>query len=147
MRMVIIPTAEIISEFRHMDPVFCFYEDGVRGVVKDMVLRNTAGDDTGVVEQTLLNDIVAMYEHSLHVRYLENTLRITDPVIYIELFVAGLQETVSELLRQLFASVLSDHQWDSSEWGWIGNDLIVRMTPFEKQAHTPAGARLLTRAC
>lgn len=129
----ILPTAEIVTEFKHLEPVLCFYDDGLKGLIKEIVLRNTAADLSGQKSQDLAQEIVSAYEHSMHVRYMENTLRHADPSIYIELFVTQLDEILAELLTLLFASTLRTHRWDYRGSRWIGNDLLVRLVPLDSR--------------
>lgn len=132
----ILPLAEFVTEFKHLEPVLCFYDNGLKGLIKEIVLRNTAADASGQRSEALVKEIVTSYEHSMHVRYMENTLKVTDPSIYIELFVIQLDELLAELLLLLFSQSLQTHRWDYNDSAWIGNDLLVRMVPIDSKPNS-----------
>ena len=125
--IIILPTADIVREFEDYESVFCFYDEGLRGVIKDIVLYNTVTDTTGEQTSMLVQDVISVYEHSLYVRYLENTLSISQPEICIEMMVIQLESAVSKMLKALFVKELQRYRWDRSSYEWLGNDLITRI--------------------
>jgi len=126
-----LPTAEIVSEYRDYEAVFFFCDGGIKTVVKDIILSNTAADPSGNVLKKLTDDIVSEYENSLHVRYMENTLGSYSPSIYIELIMGQLEIAVSMMLNQIFRDMLTTHRWDHRRYRWLGNDLIANLIQHE----------------
>jgi hypothetical protein len=124
---LILPTAEIVTEFREYESTLFFFEDGLKGVVKDLVLSNTVSDPTGMALRMLTAQVVSNYENSLHVRYMENTLGTISPSIYIELIVEQLEIAVSAMLRQILRDMLPTYRWDHRQHRWLGNDLIANL--------------------
>ena len=135
MSQVILPTTEIIREVWRFDELFSFYDDGIRGVVRDNVLHSDLTVISEISElpvmktsywsiQKLNERIVFEYRNSprtLNLFYNENTCGDT----YVELIAEWVSVMVFEMLKTLF--VRSDLDIMTRDWYWIGNDLVVTM--------------------
>lgn len=132
MLRVVLPTADIVREFRGYEPIFCFYEDGIRGVVRDSVLLSNGMYEHELDEcishqssliETFINRVVEEYENSIHRRYIENTYAKNSPSITLELVVAQINSMVNTMTRALF--MLRAYEICKSRWQWVGDDLIA----------------------
>lgn len=134
MSLVILPTTEIIQEVGQFDELFSFYDDGIRGVVRDNVLHSDLSEisELPVMRtpsnpywiQKLNERIVFEYCNSpraLNLYYTENTCE----DMYVELIAEWVNVLVFEMLKTLF--VRSDLDILTRDWYWIGNDLVVKI--------------------
>lgn len=136
----VLPTGKIIHTFNTFEPVFCFYEEGVRGLVRDTVLLNT-GDPEGrayvdsdearikrgklLFAEGLLERVIAQYENSLDLRYLENTLGQYCAESIVRMMVEQIDLAVAQMLRDYFGGQV--YQMCKSRWKWVGTDLLIRV--------------------
>lgn len=128
----ILPTSDIIREFRQEDWLFGFYDEGVKGLVRDTVLAHQAHrtevvcDGSGdSVQARLLEHVIRQYENSLEFRFLENTLGHCHPASMVEMVVLCIDHAVSVMMREFFAGLTYDVC--KSHWQWLENDLIVNL--------------------
>ena len=131
----ILPTAEIIRDNRRNDWLLEFYDEGIKGLVRDTVLNQRAEDapvfcDAGG-EVALLETVIQQYESSLQYRFLENTLAHCYPTSRVEMAVIGVAEDVAQMMRGFFAGYAYDVC--KSNWQWLEDDLIVTIT-FQRDA-------------
>lgn len=135
--LFLLPTAEIIWEHRQWEPLFCFYDEGVRGIVRDLVLlQNHQRDDLPPVYEQLWAQVEDAYERSLNVRYLENTLGQITPLVYIETAVAELDAMVTAMLAVLFGRKTYRVAHDPVDYRWVGDDLLTAIL-FSRSVHVP----------
>lgn len=131
----ILPTAQAIVEFGLMEYVLEFYEDGVRGLVRDHVLLVTdllAGAEdreTFFDEDPLKTKIISMYENSLQYRN-DVAMGVANKRLAEAL---GASETVRHwaygMMYGIFpCDVLSV---DVVRWRWLGNDLVVHISVWD----------------
>lgn len=135
MALVILPTSEIIRDLESFDEMFSFYDNGIRGIVRDNVLQSDLSHISEVPVlrtnaiphwiQKLNDRIVFEYTNShqaIRQHYLENT----SDTLYVELVAEYVNALVFEMLKTLFVQSHLDIQ--TTGWRWIGNDLLIRVT-------------------
>lgn len=128
---ILLPTAEIIRDHGRHEGFFNFYEEGLRGVVRDMVLMSDDSIFSTSIPQRQLNvsegliqKILREYQNSPEAvmqRYLENTTYES----YVELIAEMIADSVHDMMRSIFVSAVYDVS--KTEWDWLGNDLITRI--------------------
>jgi hypothetical protein len=137
----ILPTGDIVREFQRDDWLFGFYDDGIKGLVRDVVLlqgdHNTRHaafrDPEDAVLLALLENVIQQYENSLEYRFLENTLRHCHPTFMVEMVVLGVDHAVSRMMREFFAG--RPYDVCKSRWQWLGNDLITTISFMDVPCH------------
>ncbi len=138
----ILPTSEIIRTFKAKEELFEFYEEGIRGLVRDIVMRPRAFDTVQICDgvgynkdamilEELVAQVVSQYENSLHYRYIENTRAHIHPSCLVEVVVLCVEDAVSQMLRGFFAGFAYDVC--KSNWQWLEDDLVVTIT-FQRDA-------------
>jgi len=126
---VILPTTEIIQAHRRSNWLLGFYDEGIKGLVRDTVLHQSHHNAPFFCEAggevTLLEDVVRQYENSMEYRFIENTLNHCYPTSQVEMVVTSVADDVAQMMRDFFAG----HAYDvcKSRWQWLEDDLIVTM--------------------
>lgn len=137
MLKLILPTTEIYRAHRHYEPILCFYEDGVRGLIRDTVLlcnptptlkqdEDERSDDL----RALLDKVLGEYESSVDRAMLENMFRRQDYASWlVEMCVCSIEEQVNRLMREFMQVFLRDDAFElcKSRCSWLGADLLVRV--------------------
>lgn len=134
MPKVVLPTADLLKDFAHLERMFDFYEDGLRGLVRDMVLTADAVDtpssrvedafkqalqNTGLIEKVMRD-----YAHSADARF--NFLTGTgSEQIEVEIAVEHIYQIVLEMMAQLFRRAV--YEICKQEWQWLGDDLVAKV--------------------
>jgi len=132
---LIIPIFEILNDHQESEQLFYFYDDGLRGVVRDIILFSSgcefknlhpnkrAGADECVVEK-ILRDYYNTPEATLS-RFTDNI----DMEVYIEVIAQSIAISVEELLRALIPRIV--YEFSKTEFQWLGDDLLLKMRIFE----------------
>ena len=132
MSLFILPTSEIVQEFKPFDSVFHFYKNGIKGVILDTIvisnghyLSNAA--NTNKLTSGLTAKVLEDYEQSpetIHLRFAENT-NIGE---HIEMISDSIDELVSEMMNTLFGA----HPYTLHEDNcyWVGNDVCAKVDVF-----------------
>lgn len=136
---VALPTTDIVRNFREFERLFTFYEEGIKGVVKDTVLLSSAWilsrtsnmqpHARPIIADGLLDKIMRDYANSgeaLMQRLSENT----SSESYIELIAELIDRAVGEMMYALFLSTVYDVS--KTEWRWIGDDLVAKMKIYDR---------------
>lgn len=139
MPSVALPTAGIVHEYRDCEALFSFYEDGLKGLIRDMVLvsdsrppmhKPTAEEikqeflDSGLPER-----IMTQYAQSPDARFLAHTGNTTHEA-FIEMAAEVIYQSVVEMMNSLFLRLV--YEVRKQRWSWIGNDLVVSMRILER---------------
>jgi hypothetical protein len=119
----ILPTFEILQDFQESEQLFNFYNDGMKGVVRDLIVHWEGGgsisDSTHITEKILRD-----YSNSPEATISRFTDRI-DMEAYVELITSLLDIAVGEMLNALFPKITYDIS--NNEHSWIGDDLIIKL--------------------
>lgn len=121
---ILLPTAPIIQEHKGFEAIFCFYEDGIKGLVRDLVVRLAERPSTEEASRAFIDRVIYDYECSLHVRYLENTYGAEYPQWVIETVIVWLEKEIDDMLAPFRIerfTITSRHIL------WIGNDLFTKI--------------------
>ena len=152
---VILDTDDLVRRYMAYDPLFSFYENGVKDIVKEAILRSGSkknsswGDfDSELIWGTSLAGRVSRdweraidmsLDHSPHLvhDYLQGQNKMDREVIHI--VVEQIEEEVDLMLWRLTdAKYYRVSQVDvSSCSGWIGNDLVVDITSLPEECDGP----------
>lgn len=126
MRKFLLPTTELFFEFRHYEQVLLFHDEGVRGVIRDLVLLSTGIPNHDEEAQDLLKYLLEEYNRSIDLRYLENTLRYPNAVaVMVEIAVTEIHQAVEAMMAQYFRNLVYDIC--KARWQWLGADLILQL--------------------
>lgn len=143
MRRLIVPTSDLVREFWHCEPLLCFYDEGVRGLIRDTVLLNCgvpAGSfslhrrrkEPPLFSDGLLDHVLGEFERSLEVRFLENTLpqRAESASFAVEAVVEAIDEAVARMMREFLLRDI--YEICKTRWQWIGYDLLVMVQVLDR---------------
>lgn len=138
MHKVILPTSTLVRQFWHCEPLLCFYDLGVRGLIRDAVLLNCGKPassfslyrrrkDPPLFSDGLLDYVLEEYERSLDLRFLENTLpqRAVSGCFAVETVVEAIDEAVAAMMRECFLREI--YEICKTRWQWVGYDLLIRV--------------------
>lgn len=136
MRKLIVPTSDLVREFWHCEPLLCFYNEGVRGLIRDTVLLSSSvpadsyslhrrRKDAPLFSDGLLDHVMGEFERSLDLRFLENMLprRAESACFAVEAAVEAIDEAVARMMRQFMQREV--YEICKTRWKWIGYDLLV----------------------
>lgn len=124
MRKFILPAGEIILSLRDFEPLLCFRDEGVRGVVRDLVLLSSCPKTREEEYAQYFNELIDQYEQSVHLRWMENTFRHSEYASYlVERLLDQADLAVYEMVRQYFTGL--DYEVDRKDCEWLGLDLIT----------------------
>lgn len=141
MLAIILPTTPIVKGFSQYENLFCFYDDGVKGVVKDHVLVSRSClvsfyEDIQKTDKSvrLMDEIIQKYETSLHRQYMENTYNGCKPIHMLEDIINEIEREVNNMMYLYFF----EHPY-SIERGvkWVGDDLIIKIDAVGETYGTP----------
>ena len=129
----VLPTGDIIREFESYEELFYFYEDGVRAVVRDMLLLNHGNllptlplysydPDTNL--WAFRQRLVEEYDRTMDVRATENMLH-EYRGLQLEHALGEIDAEVTRMLKGYFRNQIYEIIQDG--WKWLGDDLVVRM--------------------
>lgn len=131
-RNTILPVSEALKEFALSEYLLTFYEDGLRGLIRDHVLVSTAiicgidfFESELEVEDPLSKKIVDAYTESLYYRH-DQEMGTSDRNLNAAL-------AASERIRRwvngmMYATFLNDvYSVQEQYFQWFGDDLIVRL--------------------
>ena len=134
----ILPTAEIIKDHRQYDELFCFYMEGIRGLVRDIVLcsdygnfhRIACGHQDGKITHAsgLIESVMRMYNNSPEAM-LNYYLEKTSCSSYVESVVEMLDDAVTAMMAPLVKQ--RPFNVNKQEFEWIGNDLMIKINLVE----------------
>ena len=130
---LILPTAEIVKEYEAAERTFSFYEDGLRGVIRDLILYSNAEKKSGNYIQDKILREYSNTPEAVMSRIMENF--VTE--MYIELLVEVIFNSVSNMMQMLLPQTVYtisviEHQWSC-------NDLIIKIKNLdEKESYAPA---------
>lgn len=142
MPIVILPTAEIITRFKGFEELFCFYDDGLKGIVRDSVLTSQAYDlveryhkpkghrSKCIIEVSgLLDKILRDYHNSADAMFLFR-IENTNAATYVEEAAIQIDTAVNEMMRVLFARIVYDMNMDG--YTWLGDDLMTTVRTYRE---------------
>ncbi len=124
MQAILLPTNDIVRTFNKLDPVFNFYEGGIKGVIKDTILVSEGyklpeckAIDTGLTEK-ILHD----YENSTEAKLIQYT-QYPDNSLLIEIVTGLIEGMVNAMMHSVLSKMIYDVNHEN--WHWVGNDLKV----------------------
>ena len=125
----VLPTADIVREYHHLDALFVFYDDGIKGIIRDALLlsQGVTNQYTREIElrralEPFMDKVLRTYDNSTEAM-LQRLLENTSAELYVEMVVADVWQRVSVMMKDLFQHL----QYDVSraEHRWLGNDLMT----------------------
>jgi hypothetical protein len=132
---LILPTADIVREYETAERTFSFYEDGLRGVIRDLILYSNTGKGSGNYIQDKILREYSNTPEAVTSRIMENFMT----EIYVETLVEVIFNSVSIMMQTLLPHVA--HSISVTEHQWNCNDLIIKIKNLdEKESY--ASARL-----
>lgn len=138
MPKVILPTGDLLRNYRALEPMFSFYspgageEGGLRGLVRDMVL--TADEATGppphfqavfkkaIQDSGVLEKVMRDYADSPEGRFVFHTGRGHESS-QVEMTAEALYEAVLEMMSAIFMRAV--YEISKQDWQWLGDDLVA----------------------
>lgn len=131
---VVLPTSNLIDFLAYEQDYFEFYQEGVRGVIKEMVLnsdlsklplyQNGNGCINSVLTKNISEDILNQYWNSPYAVRLFVDGR-TDDSTMISLILDYIDECLAEMLSISLKQVNKDIS--HSYFSWVGNNLVIRL--------------------
>jgi hypothetical protein len=123
MLVIILPTTDIVNEYSEYESLFCFYRDGIKGLVRDVIAQCNSTELRDEDHWYGFKDlVVGEYYASMHRRYVENTHTSAHRDFIIEMVVEKVAHDVEELMQRFFNQLRYDVQRTDK---WIGNDLLA----------------------
>jgi len=152
---VILDTDDLVRRYTAYDPLFSFYENGIKDIIKEAVLRAGSkkvsywGDyDSDLVWGTSLAGLVSRdweraidmsLDHSPHLvhDYLQGQNKMDREVIQI--VVEQIEEEVDQMLHRLTDSnrFRVSEMTEGQDSAWIGNDLVVTVVSLPEEYDGP----------
>lgn len=136
---VVLPTAGIVSEHKSFEALFSFYEEGLHGLIRDMVMlsdqnppkskRTCEAIKRELHDSGLFDKIMRDYSHSPEACFLRHAGDLNHEQ-FVEVAVEVIYQSVVEMMNTLFLRTV--YEVCKQRWGWIGDDLIAKMTVLEK---------------
>ncbi len=127
MSLYILPTAEIVQRYQKFNDLFRFYDEGVRGLIRDIILTTDITDPK--INNGLDSDIYAKvvwdYEHCPEYRNLEMSYPNDQASVTIEFIFLAMHYDIQVMLTSVFVNNLYD--LSAQEYDWVGNDLIAKV--------------------
>jgi hypothetical protein len=132
MPKVVLPTAEILKTFKDFEHLFDFYEDGLKGVVRDMVFTadtfqaqpdrvrdafKQALQNSGLIEK-IMRDYSMSPEAQFHFHVGSHTQESAVEIAAQCIYVVVLQTMSNLFMRAVY-------EISKQEWDWVGQDLIA----------------------
>ncbi len=131
-RNTILPVSEALKEFALSEYLLTFYEDGLRGLIRDHVLVSTAivcGIDffehEATVEDPLSKKITDSYTSSLFYRH-DQEMGVSERNLNDAL---AASERIRRWINGMMYAILLNDVYSVQEqyFQWFGDDLIVRL--------------------
>lgn len=124
MRKFILPTAEIFFEFRHFEPILYFRDEGLRGVIRDLVLLPSCPKTREEEFEQFRSSVLEEYDRSVDVRTMENMFSRREYASWlVELMLDMADLAVFQMISQYFDGL--DYEVDRKDCQWLGVDLIA----------------------
>ena len=119
MVIFILPTKDILRLFQKYDELFMFYNDGVKGVIRDTILSRVSAnrgldDVLNKVRTDYLNSAEAVMEYLTDYEFRSECIDLAVELITI---------AINEMLIDLFKSC--NYTMSKSYWKWFGDDFII----------------------
>jgi hypothetical protein len=143
---VIFPTGELLQEFKFLEDMFAFYDGGLKGLVRDMVLTADFADTpdihallgTGIEEAFhralkstgLIEKVMRDYVHSPDAR-LAFVLGDNHAEHAVEIAAEALYQRIFELVNHLFMRTI--YEISKQYISWDGDDLITHVDVLEER--------------
>ena len=132
----ILPTYTIVAQFKEFENLFTFYDEGIKGVIRDAVILSAAYNLYDYPESLyhppkertngLRDKVLADYDQSLEAKWSNFELsRYPNNTILIEIIVDKLEDAVEQMMRGIFRRDIYDVAPGGHKW--IGNDLAIGM--------------------
>lgn len=129
---IVLPTFGLYAAHLDKEPLFSFREEGVLGVIRDLVLLSGGPESRGhrfSAYEDFVQQLLFEYENNVELRLCENSLRKSDYSGFaLELSCEQLEVAVQEMMRLMFRDVLFDIC--KTRWQWLGADLLTTVTFF-----------------
>jgi hypothetical protein len=121
----ILPTGNILNEYKKYENLFSFYHDGLRGIIRDLIL---AHDKKVTIMEDIIEKIIWEYNNSPDASF----RRATDSTnnrdeIMIEIIAELISFAVIEMMDAIFMGKQIDVIEKSHRW--VENDLIIILSP------------------
>lgn len=131
---VVLPTSTLVDALAAEQGYFEFYQEGVRGVIKDMVLNadlsklpsyeNCGGFVSSVLTKEISESILNQYWNSPYAVRLFVDGRTDDSAI-ISIILDYLDECLAEMFRISLKHV--DKEISNKYSSWVGNNLVIKL--------------------
>lgn len=124
MLKLLLPTSDIFLSHKHFEPLLYFYEDGVRGLVRDTVLLSSQPLPGSEDVQALRERLVAEYDRCANARFLENSMRRHEYASFlVEMAAEEIDYRVAEMMWQFLRGRV--YEVCKTRWKWVGADLVA----------------------
>jgi len=137
MNLYILPTRDLLRLFSSYENLFWFYNDGVKGVIRDIILFSNAWElkhyspikdcKKPITAQLIFDKIVQEYSNSPDGRMNGITGNLIDSEC-VEIAAELIDNAVSDMMFVLFSSLIYDVS--KTNWKWFGDDIIVEIKIF-----------------
>lgn len=141
---VILPTSKILQQFKNLEPLFSYADDGVMGVIRDMVLdadspetNDFSSREFGHISPMFCDNISSVshfylqeYENSAQAvvtQHRENMVY----SMYVEIALANMHQVVREMISELPFD--KDYEISKQTWDWLGNDMIINVRVYNRE--------------
>jgi len=119
MVIFILPTKDILRLFQKYDELFMFYNDGVKGVIRDTILSrvstNRGLDDVlNKIRIDYLNSVDAVMEYLTEYEFRSECIDLA-----VELITIAINEMMIDLFKSRNSSIIISY------WKWFGDDFII----------------------
>lgn len=125
---IILPTFAVYGAHRELEPLFAFREEGVLGVIRDLVLISGGGSGKRGYRfdhyDAFIEQLMFEYDNNVDLRLDENTMRKSDYSGFaLELACDELEQEVQEMMKIMFQGAM--FEVCPSRWKWLGADLLA----------------------
>ena len=137
----ILPTAEIVRNFKEYEPLFSFYDEGLRGLVRDMVMLSdmhaapeetrSTGFKRELGSDGLLEKVLRDYGHSLDAMFAHH-IGVPNKAPFVGALVELIYQHVVEMMSAYFRR--EPYEVCKQQWEWLGSDVIVGISFLERDA-------------
>lgn len=119
MLAVILPTSDVLRQFDEYELLFCFHENGVKGIIEKFILVNQNKECL----DELFAEILLKYHHSPEVIFLHGVEKAT---FYLEILLELIEIAISEVMNSMFKNLT--YTLTEKDVTWIGNDVKINLT-------------------